>query len=125
MSLRLASEFPDLHFVVQDLGRVVASGPSQVPIGLENRVTFMAHDFLTEQPVKNADVFLFRWVLHNWSDTYCIRILRNLIPALKKDAIILVNDNVLPEPGLLGLWQEGIIRYVGFCYHRLSLSRPT
>ena len=75
----------------------------------------MAHDFLSEQPIKNADVYLFRWIFHNWSDMYCIRILRNLIPALKGGAIILINDNVLPEPGTLGSWQEERLRYV-FCF---------
>ena len=103
--------FPDLQFIVQDFEAVaLASGASDVPSGLKDRVEFMSHDFMTEQPVKNADVYLFRWILHNWSDLYFIRILRNLIPALKKGAVILVNDFVLPEPGTLGLWQEERIR---------------
>lgn len=41
----------------------------------------MATDFLeTEQPVKDADVYFMRAVLHNWPDEYCVRILRNLLP---------------------------------------------
>lgn len=110
VSLRLASAFPDLHFTVQDLKDVVASGASSIPPDLEGRIKLMPHDFLTEQSIKGADVYLFRWILHNWSDLYCIRILRNLIPALKRGAMILVNDNVLPEPGTLGQWQEERIR---------------
>lgn len=122
VSVRLASAFPDLHFVVQDFGAVVASGDSNIPPSLRSRIEFMPHDFLTEQPVKNADVYLFRWIFHNWSDLYCMRILRNLIPALKNGAIILVNDNVLPEPGSLGLWQEERIRFVSSSKYLLSLS---
>lgn len=72
----------------------------------------MEHDFLIEQRVKNADVYLFRWILHDWSDMYCIRILRNLIPALKAGLIIFINDNVLPESGTLGSWQGERIRCV-------------
>jgi len=70
----------------------------------------MEHDFLTEQPVKNADVYFFRWIFHNWSDKYCIKILRSLIPALKTNARIVINDNVLPEPGVMPNFREERLR---------------
>ena len=111
MSIRLASSFRKLHCIVQDQAQVVDQGAATIPSDLLNRVSFMAHDFLTEQPVKDADVYLFRWIFHNWSDRYSVKILRNLIPALKKGAMIVINDNVLPEPGALGWWQEEMIRY--------------
>lgn len=110
----LATTFPNIHFVVQDLPEVVATGASKLPPALADRVNFMAHDFLTEQPVKNADIYFFRWIFHNWSDKYCIQILRNLIPALKPGAVILINDNCLPEPNTLTLWPEERIRCVYF-----------
>jgi hypothetical protein len=40
--------------------------------------------------------------------------LRNLIPALKRGARVVVMDNVLPEPGALPLWPEERIRYDSF-----------
>jgi hypothetical protein len=95
---------------VQDLPEVVRDRKSKLPSELSERVTFMAHDFLTEQPVKNADAYFFRWIFHNWSDEYCKKILRNLIPALKKDARVVVNDNCLPEPGY---WASGRRRNSG------------
>ena len=70
----------------------------------------MSHDFFTQQPVKNADVYLIRWCLHNWSDEYSIKILRALIPALKPGARVLVNDGVLPEPNTIDPWDEKIMR---------------
>lgn len=112
VSIRLASSFPKLHFIVQDLASTVDSVASGLPPELSDRVEFMPHDFFAEQPVKGADVYLFRWIFHNWSDEYCIKILRSLTPALKKGAMIVINDNVLPEPGTMGLWQEGRLRYV-------------
>jgi len=72
----------------------------------------MAYDFLTEQPVSGAAVYFFRWIFHNWSDKYCIQILRNHIPALKPGAKIIINDNVLPRPGVMSKWQEDRLRYV-------------
>jgi hypothetical protein len=75
----------------------------------------MTHDFLLEdQPVQGGDVYFFRWILHNWSDKYCVKILRGLIPSLKPGAKIVLNDNVLPQPGVLSRWQENRLRYVSF-----------
>lgn len=61
----------------------------------------MAHDFMKEQPsaIHGVDVFLLRAILHNWSDKCAIRILRNLIPAMKPGSKIIINDIVIPEPG--------------------------
>lgn len=101
-----------MEFVVQDLQSVVGPAKSAIPTDLASRVQFMAHDFLTEQPVQGADVYFFRWILHNWSDKYSIKILQNLIPALKKGAMIVINDNVLPEPGVMSNWQETRLRLV-------------
>lgn len=80
---------------------------------LEGRISFMVHDFFTPQPVHGADVYVFRWIFHNWSDKYCVRILRNLVPALKHGAKVVINDVVLPKPGELSNWHESRIRYVG------------
>ncbi len=110
VSLRLASSFQDLRLTVQDLDQVIINAPSDIPTDIKSRIDFMPYNFFTEQPVKDADVYLFRWIFHDWSDLYCLRILRNLIPALKGGALILINDNVLPEPGTLAPWQEKQIR---------------
>lgn len=62
---------------------------------------FMVHDFMTKQPstVAGVDIFLLRAILHNWSDKCAVRILRNLIPAMKPGSQVIVNDIVIPEPG--------------------------
>jgi trans-aconitate methyltransferase len=96
-AFELARKYPDLRLVVQDLPGVVAN--SKPVEGLD--VEFMAHDFFQKQPVKDAAVYYFRWILHNWPDAYCIRILRALIPALRKGARLLVMDFVMPPPGVL------------------------
>lgn len=109
----IARKFPALSFVVQDLEPVIQAAEKEVPNDLVDRVRFMTHDFLLEdQPVKGGDVYFFRWILHNWSDKYCVKILRGLIPALKPGAKIVLNDNVLPQPGVLSRWQENRLRYV-------------
>jgi hypothetical protein len=41
-------------------------------------VTIQAHDFFSPQPIKDADVFLLRYTLHDWSNAITIRILKRL-----------------------------------------------
>ena len=110
-SIALAQSFPQLKFIVQDLPAVVTAVNSKrpVPLGLEDRVTFMEHDMFTEQPV-SADVYMFRFVFHDWPDKYVVRILRQLIPALKSGARIIISDSILPEPNTLSELYERKIR---------------
>ena len=95
----LASAYPHLHFVVQELPEVVANAKEREG----GDVKFMIHDMFEEQPVegKGADVYLLRWVLHNWPDAKCVAILRALIPALKRGERVLVMDFVMPPFGVL------------------------
>lgn len=100
VSFAIAKEYEHLDFVVQDLPEVV----DKVIVGEEIeeevklRVTFMTHDFLQEQTAE-GDVFLLRWVLHDWPDKYVVRILRNLRPVLKDGNKIVINDQVMPGLG--------------------------
>ncbi|KAH6705376.1 O-methyltransferase-domain-containing protein, partial [Leptodontidium sp. MPI-SDFR-AT-0119] len=107
--IALAERYPNLKFVVQDLPKTIASAP-KLPDEIASRITFQAHDFHTTQPVKGADIYLFRWILHNHSDKYAVNMLRQLIPALKKGARVLINDHCLREPGQEKGWDEKIMR---------------
>ena len=109
-AIALAQHVKSLHCIIQDLPEVVDGGASRIPPELAGRVTFMAHSFLHEQPVKNADVYYFRWIFHDWSDKYCIKILQSLIPALKPGARIIISDITLPPPGILPANQEWFFR---------------
>ena len=82
----MAAKYPDLRFIVQDLPSVIENAQRKQGINVD----FMAHDFFTEQPVNGADVYYSRWTLHNWPDKYCVRILKALVPALKKGAKVLL-----------------------------------
>ncbi|KAI1366337.1 S-adenosyl-L-methionine-dependent methyltransferase [Xylaria arbuscula] len=95
----LARKFPSMSLIVQDLEPVITCVKENVPADVARKVSFMVHDFFKPQPVAGADVYFFRWILHDWSDKYCIQILRNLIPALKKGARVIVSEAVLPGPG--------------------------
>ncbi|CCL98636.1 uncharacterized protein FIBRA_00638 [Fibroporia radiculosa] len=100
MSLDLAKRFPRLHFVVQDLPAVIPQAEAvwqrELPDAVATkRVRFMPHDFLTEQPIKGADVYLMRYVLHNWRDEQCIMILSKLRDAMGPQSRILDVDQIM------------------------------
>lgn len=59
----------------------------------------MDHDMLNLQPIKDADVYFWRAVLHNHPDTVVLKSLRSLIPALKPGARIIIQDFGLTHPG--------------------------
>ena len=90
-----------LRGVVQDLQNVISqvSGP---PNDLRDRLTFEVADFFAPQQEKDAEVYLFRRVFHDWPDTDCLRILHATVPSMKTDATLLINDFVLPAPGTVG-----------------------
>lgn len=108
IAISLARKYPKFTCIVQDLPKVIAS--ANVPDSLEKQVSFMEHDFFADQPVVNADVYFFKWIFHDWADKYCIRILKALIPALKKGARIVVNEFIVPTPGILPIYLEAEIR---------------
>ncbi|KAL5115576.1 hypothetical protein ACEQ8H_006552 [Pleosporales sp. CAS-2024a] len=103
--IELAKQNPEIKCIVQDLPEVIAGAPK----GIE-RVEFQPYNFFTEQPVKNADVYLFRMIFHNWGDKYCVQILRNLIPALKKGSKVVINDHVVPPGGILSPYKDRTVR---------------
>lgn len=110
VSIAIAQSFPDIRCIVQDQPKVVAVGLNQLSHEVKDRVSFMEHDFFSEQPVKGADVYLLRWILHDWSDTYAIRILQALIPALGRSSKLAICEHILPEPGTITAYQERGLR---------------
>jgi hypothetical protein len=98
-AIALARAFPSLKLVVQDIdGPTILDADARKPADVADRVRYMTHDFFTEQPIHEADVYLYRACLHNWSDKYAVSILQALVPALKIGARVLLNDVVVPGP---------------------------
>ncbi|TVY36627.1 O-methyltransferase [Lachnellula occidentalis] len=109
ISIALAMQFPALKLVVQDFESTVKGAENDVPESVVARVSFMAHDIFKEQTVV-ADAYYFRWIFHNWSDKYSIKILRSLIPILRPGVHIIINDVCMPEPGMMAAWRVKELR---------------
>ena len=90
----IARAYPSLKFVVQDLIGAFEQGKQTVSedAQLKDRISFMPHDFRNEQPVKDADAYFICQCIVNWSDKDLTGIFRQLIPALKPGARLLICD---------------------------------
>jgi 6-hydroxytryprostatin B O-methyltransferase len=103
----IAAAAPDLDFIVQDLEKVVAQAQSERANDKDiDRIKFQAHNFFTEQPVKNASVYLLRFICHDYSDKYAAQILGHLAAAMGPTSRILIVDEVMPEVGVLSKVEE-------------------
>ncbi|GMF93149.1 unnamed protein product [Aspergillus oryzae] len=101
--------------VVDDLPEVVAEGPGYLSYlddaqDLKSRIGYRAHSFFDPQPVQDADVYMLRMILHNWSFDDCVRILSRLVQTLKPGARIIIVDIVLPDPGVVPASKERLLR---------------
>jgi len=121
VSVAIAERYPDVTCIVQDLAETIAG--LDVPDHLNHRVLGMPHDFLTPQIIRGADIYLLRWILHDWSDKYSITILQNLIPALKKGARIVINDICVPDPGQVSIRAERYLRIMDISMKAFNNAR--
>jgi trans-aconitate methyltransferase len=113
VSIQIARQHPEWKFIVQDSLETVIQGREQLPADVKDQVSFEVHDFWTEQPIKDADVYFFKTIFHDWSDTYSVKILRALIPALKDRARVIIADVCIPPKGVVSKYKEHWMRYVG------------
>ncbi|KAJ7851072.1 O-methyltransferase [Mycena olivaceomarginata] len=100
-ALIIAKAVPHVNLVVQDRCSVIEDAKTYwaeaAPELLDSgRVKLEVHNFFTPQPIKNAAVFLLRWIMHDWADPFSIEILRHLRQAATSDTKLVTVDIILP-----------------------------
>ena len=93
----LAEVTTHIRFIVQDLAATAVVGQKSQPETLRSRISFMEHNFFSEQPVQGAQVYFFRWILHDWSDKYALKILQSLIPAMRDGSRVILFEWLLAD----------------------------
>uniref|UniRef100_A0A0E0L4N1 acetylserotonin O-methyltransferase n=1 Tax=Oryza punctata TaxID=4537 RepID=A0A0E0L4N1_ORYPU len=73
-ALVISKAFPEVKCSVMDLGHVVAKAPGGTD------VEYIAGDMFESVPP--ADAVFLKWVLHDWGDNECIKILKNCKKAI-------------------------------------------
>ncbi|WP_328440793.1 acetylserotonin O-methyltransferase [Streptomyces sp. NBC_00444] len=92
----LAGE-PDRRGIVFDRPEVVpAARKVLAEHGLADRVDVVAGDFFESVP--EADVYVLSYILHDWDDESCLRILRMVRAAAGRGARVVLVESVIP-PG--------------------------
>lgn len=67
-------------------------------LGVAERCTYMAGDMFEQVPA--ADLYLLKFILHDWDDEKCVRILTNLHEAAPHDGRLFAVEGVVPGPGI-------------------------
>jgi hypothetical protein len=97
----LAATNPHVEGVVYDLPHVVDSAIEHIrEQGLSDRVSVVAGDFF--QSVPPADLYLLKFILHDWEDEACVKILSNCAKSLLPNGRVIVVTLLLGaigEPG--------------------------
>ncbi|TGO46651.1 hypothetical protein BOTNAR_0574g00050 [Botryotinia narcissicola] len=95
LSVELAKNYPKLNFVVEDYKKNVEQGAAQLSSELTNRVKFVPHNFFDPQPVTGAEVYVLRHICHDWSHENSVKIIRQIVPAMKPESKILLVEIVV------------------------------
>jgi O-methyltransferase domain len=90
------ARYPNMKGILFDLGHVVGRAKENLKAaGLDGRCSVIEGSFFETIP-GGADVYLFRHIIHDWTDEQCTQILghcRKVIPANGK---LLIVDSVVP-----------------------------
>jgi hypothetical protein len=96
---------PRLHGIVYDQAHVVPSAKAAAErLGLAGRVSAVTGDFFDAVP--EADLYLLKWILHDWDDAAAIRILKNCRRAMRpKGRVVIIELQLgrMDDPGLASL----------------------
>lgn len=93
---------PSLQGVVFDRPHVVTSAAAAAAeLGFQNQVSAIGGDFLESVP--EADLYVLKYILHDWNDADCIQILKNCRRAMRPGGRIAVIELLLGEIGEPGL----------------------
>lgn len=94
---RLLEQYPDLNGVVLDRPSVVAEDPAYPgEFGVADRCTYVGGDMFQSAP--EADAYLLKWILHDWSDEDCVELLSTIHEAAPADARLFILEAVVPGP---------------------------
>jgi hypothetical protein len=81
--------------VLFDLPEIASVGQERMrALGLAERCQVVGGDFFSSVP-DGGDVYVMSWILHNWNDADCIKILRNCRRAIGPSGRLLTIDHVI------------------------------
>ena len=106
---------PELNGGVFDLPHIVpAAAEAAKAEGLDERFTTVGGDFFESVPA--ADLYVLKYIMHDWEDVSCVRILENCRASLVAGGRIAVVDLLvgdIGQPGLAPLMDMNMLAMTG------------
>ncbi|OMO70100.1 O-methyltransferase, family 2 [Corchorus olitorius] len=84
----ITSKYPSIKGINFDLPHVIQHAPSYP--GIEH----VGGDMFKSVP--KGDAVFMKWILHDWSDEHCLKLLKNCYEAIPDEGKVIVIDAVLP-----------------------------
>ncbi|XP_075473542.1 caffeic acid 3-O-methyltransferase-like [Primulina tabacum] len=100
----ILSKNPTIKGINFDLPHVIRDTPSYEgiwPAFLYSGVEHLGGDMFVSVP--KGDAIFMKWILHDWSDTYCLKILKRCHEALPNNGKIIIVECILAETPTDGL----------------------
>jgi len=113
-ALAMLAKHPGLDAIVLDLPHSLPGAQAAAAErGLDDRFVAVAGDFFEEVP--RGDILLLKFILHDWSDDDCIRILSNCRDALRPGGRIVITEIVIDDqaPGIAPLMDIAMLASAG------------
>ncbi|XP_062008402.1 (R,S)-reticuline 7-O-methyltransferase-like [Rosa rugosa] len=110
----IVKAYPSIKGINFDLPYVVATAPAY------HGVSHVGGDMFDEGNIPNADAIFMKWVLHDWSDSDCIKILKNCRKAIpERSGKVIIVDVVLEPNG------DGMFDDTGVVFDLLMIAHTT
>jgi len=87
---------PDSVGIVFDQPYIVEQTVNLIPPDMKHRCMVMGGSFFEELPA-DQDLYMTKWVIHDWNDEESIRILKNIYKAMPVGSKLLIIDSVIPD----------------------------
>ncbi len=96
LAIQIGLKYSHLRGIIMDLPPVCLVAQEDIQAsGLADRFTTATADLFTGPYPSGADVITLSWILHDWSDDSCRKILRNCFEALPSQGVLLISETVL------------------------------
>jgi len=93
----ILKQYPNLEGILFDLGHVVERAEENLKtLDVADRVKVIEGNFFENIP-KGADAYLFRHIIHDWTDEQCVQILKNCRDVIPDSGKLLIVECVVPE----------------------------
>ncbi|KAJ0024330.1 hypothetical protein Pint_08155 [Pistacia integerrima] len=84
----ITSKYPHIEGINFDLPHVLADAPSYPG------VKHVGGDMFVSVP--KGDAIFMKWILHDWSDEHCLKLLKNCCEALPNSGKVIIVESILP-----------------------------